>query len=424
MAKIPPNHLIPDDFNISDEMLKSLAKEYSTPLYVCQEESIRNRWRMLTEFLGERVTLYYSIKANPNPEIIDVCRELGASFEVASGGELKAVLSGRENGEKVIFVGPGKTISELELAIDNRVDLIVIESAIEAEKIQKICQSKKTHIDAALRVNPGKGNGMISMGGATQFGVDKQEAINILNGKGQYDRINFRGIHSYMGTGNLSGQAILEHTQMILATAEEIASNTNSCFDFIDIGGGLGIPYYDGDVPLDLESIKSNFHGLIENFLSRNPGIKEVAFEAGRFLAGPASVFLASVLDVKETENGVFIILDGGTNVFGGDNKYRGYKPLPMKLLNNKSDRSEIVSICGPLCTSADRLASDIMFPIPEIGDIIAFYQAGAYGLTASPGLFLSHGFPKEILVNNNGSVTVREYVCNGSSNTKKLKLV
>lgn len=409
MTKYAPNHLIADSASFSDEILAEIANKYETPLYVYDVALIKSRWEMLSNFLTDKISLYYSIKANPNKHIIDIFRSLGASFEVTSIGELRTVLEERKMGDKIIFVGPGKTEKELEFTISNASSTIIIESLNEANKIQNICNSNNVFVDAALRINPGKGKGTIVMGGATQFGMDKQIAIDILNANNEFDRINFRGIHSYLGTGNLQGDIILEHTDLILRIADEIRISTNRKFDFIDIGGGIGIPYYDGDIEIDLESLKIPFHAIIDRYKKNNAGISDFVFEAGRYLIGPAGVFLTTVVDVKRTLYGTFVIVDGGTNVFGGDNKYRGYKPTPMRLLNKKTEYQEVLTICGPLCTSSDRLASDIIFPLPEIGDIIAFYQAGAYGLSASPGLFLSHGYPREVLVENGNFKIIRD---------------
>jgi diaminopimelate decarboxylase len=247
------------------------------------------------------------------------------------------------------------------------------------------------------------------MGGATQFGMEKEIALNLLLTASKYPNIDFIGVHAYQGTGILDWKIILYHTELILQVADELQQQAGKEFSFIDIGGGFGIPYYDGDSIFDWKALDIPLNELIKQYLTKHPQIETFAIESGRFLVGPSGVFVAHVIDVKKTGGKWFIILDGGTNVFGGDNRYRGFRPTPVQVLNNNNQNAESLSLCGPLCTSADQLAVDTLLPMPHVGDLIAFYQAGAYALTASPGLFLSHGFPREVIFQNDKLFLIRE---------------
>ena len=234
------------------------------------------------------------------------------------------------------------------------------------------------------------------MGGATQFGMEPDNALSVLIDANAYTNLEFIGLHGYLGTGILDWKIVLEHAQVILQVAETLQRESNREFSFIDIGGGFGIPYYDFDEPPDWDALHIPLANLVREYLRKHPQTKTFAVESGRFLIGPSGVFLTRVLDVKVSRGKWFVVLDGGINVFGYDNRYRGFRPTPIRVLDCVDTKVQPITLCGPLCTSADRLATDILLPLPNIGGLVVFYQAGAYELTASPGLFLSHGFPCE----------------------------
>ncbi len=409
MSKVPPNKHIPLGLRLSDHVLAEAARKFGTPLYVYDSSMMEQSWNRLRGILPDNVVIYYSVKANPNLNIIDIFQRLGAFFEVASAGELVAVKRIGVPPSHVSFVGPGKSQYELKYAVANDGIIIVAESRREADDLEalSLMYGKKTRI--ALRINPGRGRGAIAMGGATQFGMEPEEAINLLTKVNDYAHLDFIGLHAYLGTGILDWKIVLKHTEMIFQVAEQLQRQSNLKFIFVDIGGGFGIPYYDGDEEPDWNALHVPLTKLIGEYLQAHPWTERIAVESGRFLIGPSGVFLTRVVDVKSSAGSWFVILDGGTNAFNYDNRYRGYRPTPIRVLGCEDTRVQPVTLCGPLCTSADRLAADTLLPLPKIGDLVVFYQAGAYGLTASPGLFLSHGFPCEVLTQEGQLSLIRE---------------
>jgi len=406
MDKKPPLHHIPHELDLPDELIIRAADTYGTPLYLYDENMIRARWDRLKSLLPKRVSIYYSVKANPNISIIEVFRELGAKFEVASIGELNAVLKANVNPGDIIFLGPGKTESELEKAIQAGIQVLIVESAREIELLQKY--SRRYDIPPiALRINAGYSKGSISMGGETQFGMASQEAEKILQ-RTDLKNIKIIGIHSYAGTGILDGKAVLDNCKKVLSISRELQEKTKKQLSFIDMGGGLGIPYYSGDSEPNWDDIKSPLAALIDTYINDNPWANNLAIESGRFLIGPAGVFISRVLYKKENGGKHFLILDGGSNVYNHD-RYAGARIPPICVAGRRNEPNELVSICGPLCTTLDRLAADVIMPKTRVNDIIVFYLAGAYGLTQSPGLFLSHGYPSEVISKNNRLSLIRE---------------
>ncbi|MCA9731941.1 alanine racemase [candidate division KSB1 bacterium] len=411
MSKIPPNHHIHPSLQLSDDILTEAAKNFGTPLYVYDACVMQQQLDMLRSIIPDNTTVYYSVKANPNISIIQIFHKLTTSFEVASAGELSTVMCADVSPSNIIFVGPGKTKDELKKAISLEIMAIVAESLREIDDLQTLSKKFDKKVRVALRINPGRGKGIIRMGGTTQFGMEKDCAIKIINSS-KYPNLDFIGIHAYLGTGILDPKSILNHTEIILQIADDIQLQSGRNFSFIDVGGGFGVPYYEWEQMPDWKSLQSSLNILIQSYLAKHPSTKTFAIEAGRFLVAHSGVFIASVLDIKKSNDKCFAILDGGTNVFGGDNRYRGFRPTPMRVINAKRNLNfEPITLCGPLCTSADQLAANTLLPMPKIGNLIGFYQAGAYGLTASSGFFLSHGFPAEVLFQNDKLSLIRERI-------------
>lgn len=399
MKRTPVEHIAPA-FRERDDVLRRAADQFGTPLYVYDANALEENWQHLHAMLPQGSTVFYSVKANPSLAIISQFIEKGAWFEVASKGELEAVRRAGASADKIIFVGPGKSPKALEDAVHLDIGVIVVESQRELEWLESLAQHYGQKVRVALRINPGIGEGMIRMSGVTQFGMSPSDAGAVLKNVSRFSNLVFIGIHGYLGTGILEWSQIISNTQIILKAAEQLQRGNGHGFRFVDVGGGFGIPYYPTDSPLDNHLLRTHLSKLVTDYLHRHPYTDVFGFESGRFLVGSAGVFVSRVLDVKEAFDKTFVVLDGGINVFGLDTRYRGARPLPMRVLGTPGPERTL-TVCGPLCTTADRLAVDTLLPVPRIDDLVVFYQAGAYALTASPGLFLSHGFPAEVLIQN-----------------------
>ncbi len=409
MNRRPPNHHIPTALALTDSILMEAALLFGTPLYVYDDLMIESRYSLLLSILPKNASIFYSVKANPNPFIVKKYLELGASLEIASEGELSISFIAGTEGKHVIFVGPGKKSNELKRALESRLSFIVAESSREIDRIQSLSALKDQQTMVAFRVNPGRGRGMITMGGSTQFGMTPESIAQCAMRKDDYPNLTFAGLHAYAGTGILKLEDILRNTEMILDIFVEIQRKTGMKFSFCDVGGGFGIPYFERDVDPEWNMLKEPLSRLVTMYLCRYPYTEVFGFESGRFLIGPAGVFIARVIDIKRNGGKTFVVLDGGTNVFNVDAQYRGHRAFPMRVLTSRKGEEEPVTLCGPLCTTADQMAVDILLPRIYPDDLIAIYQAGAYGLTASPGLFLSHGFPGEVMLRNGSLQRIRQ---------------
>jgi diaminopimelate decarboxylase len=311
----------------------------------------------------------------------------------------------------VIFAGPGKSDAELRIAAGMGLRALVVESLRELRRYSDIAQAMDVKVRVALRVNAGKGHGALLMGGITQFGMPEEDAasaIRAIRARAEMTRVEIVGIHVFLGTRILDSGTLCAQFQTGLLVATRLQAETGTAFQFVDIGGGFGVAYYDRDSPLDLSAVGQCLTGLAGDYRRHHPWTEVIAVESGRYLVAPCGVFLATVLDVKGTRDHRFAVLDGGTNVFGGQDLYGGARATPVHVLRARSEEEVALTICGPLCTPMDRLGADLVLPTVDVGDVIAFYHAGAYGYSAAPGMFLSHGYPGEILMLDHGLVEIR----------------
>jgi diaminopimelate decarboxylase len=409
MAKNIPLHLIPQDLSFTDEIILDAADQFGTPLFIYDRQKLELNWQDLVNHLPREFKVYYSVKANPSLAIIQVFEKLGANFEVASIGELMSVLQVGVSPSRIIFIGPGKTSAELKYAIEQQIYAIVSESPREVYDIQTYSHSLGKNTRIALRINPGQGKGMLAMGGETQFGMDPDTVLSILLDVNHLSNIKIIGIHGYLGTQVLDWEIIIRHSRQLLDIADQLQKDTGEFFSFIDLGGGFGIPYHESDLPLSLKELNVGLFDLANRYVEKYPSIQNIAVESGRFLVGSAGVFVTRVVDIKKSNDHYFVILDGGINAYGGFDKYAGSRPTPIRLLEKENSGETPLTLCGPLCTPLDRLAANILSPLPKINSLIVFYLAGAYGFSASPGLFLSHGFPSEILISQGEKLLIRQ---------------
>lgn len=373
----------------------------SVPAYLYDRNLIKQRIEMLRSELPDAVSLHFAMKANPMPEVVNLVAGMVDGLDVASAGELEiAVKSGCEP-KDISFAGPGKKDWELRAAISAGIT-INVESELELERIAKISDSGSARV--ALRVNPDfelKGSGMKMAGGAKPFGIDAERIPAVLRGLRNLP-VRFVGFHIFSGAQNLRPESICEAQQKALELAFELAAHAPLEPEFINIGGGFGIPYFPGDKPLDLTDIGANLATLCDSLDARFPKC-ELVLELGRYLVGEAGVYICTITDKKISRGQVFLVTDGGLHHHLSASGNFGQiirKNYPVAIANKIGQTdTEIASVVGPLCTPLDLLADKMELARAEVGDLVAVFQSGAYGYTASPHLFLSHPPPVELLL-------------------------
>jgi len=370
--------------------VSDLATNYGTPLYVYSREVLDRKLFILRNALPANISIYYSVKANPNGTILRYFLDKGCGLEIASGGELHQALKAGCPPQKIIFAGPGKTPAELEMAIAAGIGEIHAESLLEVDRIGTISRQTSTRARVSLRVNPSgdaQGGAMRMGGRAAPFGIDEEVFELALDRVLQEPGIEFCGIHLFTGTQILDHTDLLNHYRKGLDIAKRAAARLGHPLHTVDFGGGLGIPYFAEERELDMEELRLGIAGLME-YVCREPLWAGTQFiiEPGRFLVGESGVYLTRINDIKISRGKKFLVVDGGMHHHLAASGNLGQvikKNFPLVLANKLSSPLEdAVNVVGPLCTPLDTLARSVRLPRAQVGDIVSFFQSGAYGRT------------------------------------------
>jgi diaminopimelate decarboxylase len=370
-----------------------LTNRFGYPLYVYEEQEITRRIRLL-KYIFDGFDIFYSLKANPNKKIVSFMARNGLGADCASPYE---VLLANECGISscdILYSSPGKTEEDMEIAIDK--SLIVADSLGELERMD-LYFNKRTNI--GVRINPSKGFGRekafeIMGGGSSKFGIDEELFFHEISNIEKLKNINIIGIHVYIGSGILDEEVILGNFENIF----RIASRSEKKFDFIDFGGGLGIPYEEGQKELDAEILKKGIQKIKDAYKTDKT---RLIVESGRYLTATCGRFLTRITDIKESAGKKYYIIYGGMNGFFRP-AFTGTKHKVK--VHNHSEKKEKVTVAGHLCTPIDITASEVQVSKGSAGDVIEICDAGAYGYTMSLKEFISHRQPVEIYIDQKGN--------------------
>lgn len=380
------------------------ARVGATPFFAYERELITERVAAVRSVMPAGIQLSYAVKANPMPALLQHMSGLVDGFDVASAGELRHALDTRTPPARISFAGPGKTSAELAQAVAAGVT-IELESATELSRVRQVSESLGIQARVAVRVNPDftvRGAGMKMGGGPQQFGIDAELVPAVLADLATAG-LDFQGFHVFAGSQNLHAESICEAQRRTVDLVLELAASAPGPVRYLNLGGGFGIPYHQRDRALDITRIGANLTELlVTKVRPRLPGAR-VVIELGRYLVGEAGVYLTRVIDRKESRGKTFLVVDGGMHhqlAASGNFGQVIRRNYPIAVASRLHEEpAELVTVVGCLCTPLDLLGTDVMLPRAQIGDLIAVFRAGAYGLTASPTAFLGHPAPAEILV-------------------------
>lgn len=404
-------------------LLERVARRFGTPAYVYFVDDIRRRVEGLRNAFRGLVRVSYAVKSNPNLELLRHMRPLVDLLDVSSGGEIRRALRAGWPPSSVTFTGPAKTAEELRFAVRAGIAQIVLESVDEARLLNSLCEDEGKVVQVLVRIAPRnvpKGFGVSMSGRPTQFGIDEEELDTALPAIASLPRLDLRGFHIYSGTQCLKAEAVTENYEIFLACFRRAAAIAGMAPERLILGSGLGIPYHESDVPLDLGAVASRTVALLEKARDE-PVFRQAEFvlETGRFIVGEAGIYLTRVVRTKTSRGVTMVLCDGGMNHHLGaaghlgsilQRNYRMFKVTP-----DRGEASEY-TLVGPLCTTIDTIGRNVRFCGLEAGDVVAIECSGAYGLTASPIHFISHRPPREILVQESGEevafADVSEFCC------------
>ena len=400
IGPIPPEFATNRRLTPGGHDFAELLDIHGSPLFVYDLSVVAARVARFRAAFGG-VGLHYAIKANPHPDVIAGISPLVDGLDVASAGELAFALAAKD-ARDISFAGPGKRDVELEAAIRAGAT-INLESEKEADRALAIGERIGLAPRLAVRVNPDfelKGSGMRMGGRASPFGVDADRA-GALAKRLAASGAEWRGFHIFAGSQTLDTAAVIEAQAATVALARRLAEEAGAAPPLVNLGGGFGIPYFSGDVAVDVDAIGAALLPLLD------AGI-DYAIELGRWLVGECGIYLTRVVDRKESRGETFVVVDGGLHhqlAASGNFGTVVRRNYPIAIADRVgSPGEETVSVVGCLCTPLDRLGDRVELPRAQVGETVALFLAGAYGLSASPARFLGHPDPVEIVLGNTQS--------------------
>lgn len=375
-----------------------------TPFFAYDRGLLTRRAASLRAALPQGIDLGYAVKANPMPAVIHHLSGLVDHFDVASGLELRAALNTTVRPGHVSFAGPGKGSAELSQAVAAGVT-VEMESATEARRLTEIGERLGIRPRAAIRVNPDfaiKSSGMRMGGGPQQFGVDAEQVPALLKELADTE-IDLLGFHVFVGSQNLRADFLTEAQRQTVDLVLRLADDMPTPVQYLNLGGGFGIPYFEKDAPLDLAPIGDCLAELLQTKVRVKFPEARVVVELGRYIVGECGVYVTRIVDRKMSRGRTFLVVDGGLHhqlAASGNFGQVIRRNYPIAIGNRMDEEpSEIVTVVGKLCTPIDLLGDRVTLPPADIGDLVVVFEAGAYGFTASPTAFLSHPAPAEVLL-------------------------
>ena len=387
-----------------------LAERFGTPLYVYDLDVVERQVTDLLAVLPPRVELAYAVKANPALAVVEHLGRSGLGADVASGGELATVRCAGIAGDRVVMTGPGKRDDELRAAVEARVRAVTVESpgelgrleviAAEAGRVQPVLLRAAVSERARLeRVR------LVGDDGAGKFGMDSADLAVAASRAVASPHLDFLGLHAFGASNVLDSSALIEHVAATVRAARRLALGAGTTLRLVDAGGGLGIPYEPHDGQLDLERLGAGLREITRDWAD-DPLLRDarLLLEPGRFLVGPAGAYLSRVVDRKTVAGSIVVILDGGVHhvlrpaLVGQEHRLRAFAGNGDRQAG-VGGRPVPVTVAGPLCSGLDVFSQTAVMTPPEVGDLVAILDVGAYGFTESMPLFLSHPIPAEVAV-------------------------
>ncbi len=390
------------NFLIEKVSAERLAKKYGTPIYCYSYQKIKkNILNLKKTFKSFNPLLCFSVKSNANVNLLNEISKLGCGADVVSKGELKIALKAGVKPNKIVFSGVGKTSDEIRFAVENKILLINAESKSEVLEIERIAKSKKKIVNIGLRLNPD-----IDANTLNQISTGKKENKFGITEKFFYEIVDYVKKSKHIQLKCLSvhiGSQILNYKpyEKMLRIIDKIIRKTSHMFEFIDLGGGMGIPYENSTKKLNYKK----YNNAIKKFLN-NHKVK-IILEPGRSIIGNTSVLISRIIYIKKNRNKNFIILDAGMNDFMRPSLYGSkHKIIPATKKNMIS--KQIHEFVGPICESTDKFLTTKKFQKLNEKDLIIICDVGAYGMSLSSN-YNVRPKPIEILIKGSETKVIKK---------------
>jgi len=380
---------------VDNTSVKSIAKNNITPFYVYSYKKIRNNFETFSNYFSRvNPLICFSVKSNSNISIISELGKLGSGADVVSEGELLKALKAKIKPNKIVFSGVGKTENELKLAIKKRVLLINIESESEARLIDRISKKMNRVTPIGIRINPGvdaNTHSKISTGRVdSKFGLPKSNFLKFCKNARKFKNLKIKAISVHIGS-QITSVGPYRKTLNILY---KIIRSSKINFEYVDLGGGFGIPYQNKEKKIDI----GNYSRLVRKFQKKLNC--KIIFEPGRFIVGNAGTLISKIVFIKKNGKKYFVIIDAGMNDFMRPALYNARHNI-VPVSKSKKRMVGNIEFVGPICESTDTFLKYRNFSFLNENDLVAITNVGAYGSSLSSN-YNTRPLIAEILINKN----------------------
>ena len=395
-------HEVGNELHCERVPVARIAKAVGTPFYLYSHHTLTSHFQAVdAAFAPIAHITAFAVKANPNLAILRLFTKLGGGADIVSGGELYRALKVGVPRGKIVFAGVGKTREEIAEALRAKILLFNVESDQELRVIDEVARRLKTRARISLRVNPHidpKTHPYISTGlKHSKFGIDIDTALDHYKLASGLRGVEVVGVHHHIGSQLPEIQPFVEALARVLELVDRLGAH-GIAIRYLDMGGGLGIPYQDETPPSPREMADAVLPLLRGRDLT-------LIIEPGRVLVGNAGILVTKVLYTKEGEAKNFVVVDAGMSDLIRPSLYEAYHEI--RPVRRTSRASKVVDVVGPICESGDFLAQDRELPACEPGELLAVMSAGAYGF-AMASRYNSRPFIPEVLVKGNRHVVIR----------------
>jgi len=385
---------IKNKLSFDKKNVENLAKKFGTPLYCYSHNKIKSNILELKKYFQSFSPLIcFAVKSNTNIKILKEIKKFNLGADVVSIGELLKALKAGIKAKKIVFSGVGKTSSELDYAIKQNILLINAESKSEILEIEKIAKKKKKIVDIGVRLNPNTDAqtlSQISTGKKeNKFGVSEKVFLQLVKYINKSKNLNLKCLSVHIGS------QILNHKpyQRMLKVVDKIIRKSKYKFEYIDLGGGMGIDYDHNNSKLNLEKYSLDIKKFIKTHKVK------IIFEPGRSIIGDSAILITKIIYIKEGDKKDFIILDVAMNDLMRPALYGAkHKIIPLRKVSKKSKKS--YEFVGPICESTDTFSIVKNYQKLDEGDFLAICDVGAYGMSLASN-YNVRPKPMEILIKN-----------------------
>jgi diaminopimelate decarboxylase len=393
---------INNSFFIEKVEVQSLVKKFGTPVYCYSYKRLKeNIYNFKENFKSFSPLICFAVKSNTNVNLIREIKKFSLGADVVSIGELMMAIKAGIEPKKIVFSGVGKTKDEIIYAIDKKILLINAESKSEIIEIEKIAKFQKRKVTIGIRLNPNtdaKTLSQISTGKKeNKFGVNKKTFFELVNYCKNSKNLELKCLSVHIGS------QILDHKpyEKMLNIIDKIIKKINYKFEFIDLGGGMGISYNNDNKKLNYRKYSTAIQKFLKNHKSK------IIFEPGRSIVGNTGVLISKIIYIKKSEKKNFIILDAAMNDLMRPALYGAtHKTLPSIMVNKKSKKT--YEFVGPICESTDKFLTSKNFQELKEKDLIVMCDVGAYGMSLSSN-YNVRPKPVELLIKGSKIKVIRK---------------